>query len=415
MKPLTQTEPQPQKEPQPPKEPRFKKEPDDPFADIRPYQDHEIRPVLNKLIHNPEFLDTIAGFYHPRLSRLAGPLMRLIASLRLRRQLQRVRDVQTMQVIIAEYIDRMIAETSSGLSSSGLDRLSPRRNYVFMCNHRDIALDPALVNYMLHRGGHATQQIAIGDNLLTRPFVSDLMRLNKSFIVRRSLKGRELLRSLKVLSRYIHHCIESGENVWIAQREGRAKDGIDRTDPALLKMLSMHRRDLGLGASLERLHIVPVSISYEFDACDGMKAEERYQTETAGGFSKTERSDIEAIVAGVTGFKGRIHVAFGTELEIDGDDPERIAEGIDAQIIGNYRLYDVNFAALEMLLKRRLLPPDAAEAIEPHRREPTQEARQALLDRLRAVKPERRPYLLFNYANPVLSRQRIQEPSAGMS
>ncbi len=374
----------------------------DKFREIRPYRDHEIRPLLDRLIHDPEFLDSITGFYYPRLVRLAAPLMRALARRKLHRQVQGVHDVATMHDVIAQYMNKIIRETTTGLSSSGLDRLAKDRNYLFVCNHRDIAMDPAFVSYLLYYENIPALQIAIGDNLLKKPFVSDLMRLNKSFIVQRSLKGRKLLKSLSLLSQYIHHCIDNRENVWIAQREGRAKDGIDQTDPALLKMLAMGRRDLELGASLAQLHIVPLAISYEYDACDVLKAEERYQIETTGSFNKTDGSDIEAIVAGVTGFKGQVHVAFGEELDISSDDPEHIAQQIDAQIIGNYRLHAVNFIALELLVKRGLLSPDAVAAVPRH--DPDPDARETFLKRLASVKPKLRPCLLFNYANPVLSR-----------
>ncbi|HAR90379.1 MAG TPA: glycerol acyltransferase, partial [Gammaproteobacteria bacterium] len=213
------------------------------FKDIRPYQDPETRPVLDKLMTDPEFLDSIARFYYPRLTRLFPKFMKGAASKKLRGQVKDVHDVKSMQDVIAVYMDKMIHDTTTDLSNSGMDSLKSDRSYLFVSNHRDITMDPAFVNYMLYHGGLETLQIAIGDNLLKKPFVTDLMRLNKSFIVARSAKGRELLQSLKLLSEYIHHCIETGQNVWIAQREGRAKDGIDRTDPALLKMLAMGKRD----------------------------------------------------------------------------------------------------------------------------------------------------------------------------
>ena len=197
-----------------------------------------------------------------------------------------------MQDVIAIYMDKMILDTTTKLTHSGLENLAEDRGYLFISNHRDITMDPAFVNYILYHAGYETLQIAIGDNLLKNPFVTDLMRLNKSFIVKRSLKGRELLKSLNLLSQYIHHCINNEHNVWIAQREGRAKDGIDKTDPTLLKMLAMGNRELSLGNSLKELRIVPVAISYEYDACDELKAEELYTLEQTGSFMKTDRSDI---------------------------------------------------------------------------------------------------------------------------
>ena len=163
--------------------------------------------------------------------------------------------------MIAVYMDQMIEKTTSQLTHSGLETLPRDRSYLFVSNHRDIAMDPAFVNYMLYHANFDTVQIAIGDNLLKRPFVTDLMRLNKSFIVRRSLKGRELLKSSKLLSEYIHHCINTGRETCLALHSAKVapRTVSDRTDTALLKMLSLAKRQLGLKESLNSLHIIPVA------------------------------------------------------------------------------------------------------------------------------------------------------------
>jgi len=385
-------------------------EQDDKFKDIRPYLDHEIRPVLDNLINDRDFLTSIASFYYPRLTHWLPGLMRRAAHTKLRGQVSDVHDVASMQDIIAGYMDKMIQDTTTRLTNSGLDNLRAGRNYLFISNHRDIAMDPAFVNYMLYHAGYSTLQIAIGDNLLKKPFVTDLMRLNKSFIVRRSLKGRELLKSLSLLSEYIHHCIASSQNVWIAQREGRAKNGIDRTDPALLKMLAMGRRDLKLGPSLAELHIVPVSISYEYDPCDRLKAEELYQIASTGSFQKTDESDIQSIVTGMIGFKGDVHVAFGEELRPDSDDPEQIASAINEQIINNYVLRDANFIAVEQLLKRGALALGEqgvdAGAVTAGIEAITDDKRDTFAERLAGVDPDWHEQFLYSYANPVISRYR---------
>ena len=373
------------------------------FKDIRPYQDPETRPVLDKLMTDPEFLDSIARFYYPRLTRLFPKFMKGAASKKLRGQVKDVHDVKSMQDVIAVYMDKMIHDTTTDLSNSGMDSLKSDRSYLFVSNHRDITMDPAFVNYMLYHGGLETLQIAIGDNLLKKPFVTDLMRLNKSFIVARSAKGRELLQSLKLLSEYIHHCIETGQNVWIAQREGRAKDGIDRTDPALLKMLAMGKRDLPLAGSLRQLHIVPVSISYEYDACDVMKATELREIQEHGSFTKTDDSDIKSIVTGMIGFKGKVHVAFGKELALTSDDPEVIAAQIDDQIVNNYVLSDSNYLALERLMQDGMVPLHKLRDI-PELDEIDRGARKRFEKRLNAVDPKLHRHFLCSYANPVLNK-----------
>lgn len=374
----------------------------DKFKEIRPYIDDEIRPVLDNLINDPEFLSAIAGFYSPKLARWFPTLMRTVARHTLKRQLRGVHDVESVQHVIARYMGKMIEDTTTTLTHSGLANLQAGKSYLFISNHRDITMDPAFVNYMLYHASHKTLQIAIGDNLLKKPYISDLMRLNKSFIVKRSLKGRELLQSLTLLSEYIHHCVDTGQNVWIAQREGRAKDGIDKTDPTLLKMLAMAQRKQPLSETLSKLHIVPVAISYEYDACDVLKAEELYKIETQGSFTKTDQSDIHSIVTGMIGFKGQVHIAFGEELSINSDDPDVIAAEIDTQIVQNYRLRDINFLALERLQEVGFIPlqepnPEI-EAVEIE-----DSSRKIFEKRLQQVDPELHRHYLLSYANSVLS------------
>ncbi|GAB5499488.1 MAG: 1-acyl-sn-glycerol-3-phosphate acyltransferase [Pseudohongiellaceae bacterium] len=387
----------------------------DKFKDIRPYLDHEIRPVLDNLINDREFLTSIASFYYPRLTRWLPGVMRRAAHTKLRDQVSGVHDVASMQDVIAGYMDKMIQDTTTRLTHSGLENLQAGRHYLFISNHRDIAMDPAFVNYMLYHAGYSTLQIAIGDNLLKKPFVTDLMRLNKSFIVRRSLKGRDLLRSLVLLSEYIHYCVANDQNVWIAQREGRAKDGIDRTDPALLKMLAMGRRDLPLGESLSALHIVPVAISYEYDPCDRLKAEELYQIASSGSFEKTDNSDIQSIVTGMIGFKGDVHVAFGEELQLDSDEPGSIAAAIDTQVVNNYVLREANFIAVETLQQKgvvQVTEGPEGDAIRQGIADITADKRAAFEQRLAGIDPLWQTHFLFSYANPVLNRYQPDQKSA---
>lgn len=379
----------------------------DKYKDIRPYLDDEIRPVLNELIKNPEFLTTIAQFYFPRLTRMMPNAMRFAAELKLKGQLKGVYNISSMQDVIAQYMDKMIEDTTTALTHSGLENLQEGRNYLFISNHRDIVMDPAFVNYVLYHANHETLQIAIGDNLLKKPFVSDLMRLNKSFIVQRSLKGRELLTSLKLMSEYIHHSVANGQNVWIAQSEGRAKDGIDKTDPTLLKMLAMGNREVSLGKSLKNLHIIPVSISYEYDPCDVLKAQELYQIEKTGSFEKDESTDINSIVTGMVGFKGAVHVAFGREFNIADDEPDHIAADIDVQILGNYALSDSNYLAISRLKQDGILPLHLLRSgFETHEVSPT--SRAFFNDRLRQVEPALVRTWLYSYANPVIGRYKIE-------
>lgn len=379
----------------------------DQFQDIRPYHDDEVRGVIDGLLANPEFIAALGSFSFPRLYRSMPAAVRVLVKQRLKLQMRNVKDVASMQSVIAGYMDQMIEKTTSRLTHSGLDGLPRDKTYLFVSNHRDIAMDPGFVNYMLYHAGFDTVHIAIGDNLLKRPFVTDLMRLNKSFIVRRGLKGRELLKSSKLLSEYIHHCIENHHNVWIAQREGRAKDGVDRTDTALLKMLSMAKKSEGLQQALNSLHIVPVAISYEFDPCDALKADELHQKETTGTFQKTEQSDIHSIVTGLVGFKGHVHVAFGKEIRLDSDDVDAAAAAIDQEIIHNYRLHSTNHLALhKLIVSEPELVPDLDEDTDfdiPVGAE-ADSSRSKFEERLAAADPAIRSWMLRMYANPVISR-----------
>ena len=380
----------------------------DPYKDIRPYHDEEIRPVLDSLLTDRDFIRSIASFSYPTLFRWLPSLLTVFIRRRLTAQLKNVNSVKSIQDVIAGYMDQMIERTTSRLTNSGLDKLSQEKSYLFISNHRDIAMDPAFVNYMLYHAGFDTLYIAIGDNLLKRPFVTDLMRLNKSFIVKRSLKGRELLKSSKQLSEYIHHCIEINRNVWIAQREGRAKDGVDRTDTALLKMLGMSRRPETLADALRSLHIVPVSISYEFDPCDTFKGEELHQKQLSGSYQKGEQSDINSIVAGMVGFKGRVHVAFGDELALEsGIDDEAIAAEIDRQVIANYLLQQTNLLAFKQLQE---LSPDSVPLLSDEGQhvlaglQPDSAIVTQFNERMAAMSPAVQHYVRLMYANPAISR-----------
>jgi hypothetical protein len=374
----------------------------DPFADIRPYKDDEVAGVLSRLLDNAEFLNTLAVYRLGRLASLMPGLVRPVVRYLLSREVRGVSDVRSMQLIIERYMTRMIKSTTSGFTVSGLEQLNSSRPYLFMSNHRDITMDPAFTNYALHGGGRETARIAIGDNLLTKPWVSDLMRLNKSFIVKRSLSGpRELLAASRTLANYIQHSLlYEASPIWIAQREGRAKDGVDRTEPVIIKMLSMSRdkREQEFGEHMRNLAIVPVAISYELDPCDGMKAKELYQTATEGRYEKGAQEDVASIARGIAGDKGRVHVSFGVPLESGLDSPEAVAAEVDRQIISEYCLHPTNLYAY-----RRLYGKDAAVTNELHM-EPGDCSEEAFAARIDALPEPHRPYALGIYANAVVSK-----------
>ncbi|MGB0732656.1 MAG: 1-acyl-sn-glycerol-3-phosphate acyltransferase [Pontibacterium sp.] len=323
-------------------------QPQDPFKEIRPYKDTEVVDVLNGLLRNDELVSAVCSYQFPNASGPLGWLLKPVVRIALARKLGDVETIQDFQMLMASYMEKMISRTTRNLTVSGIDELDPEEGYLFVSNHRDIAMDPAFVNWVRHQFGMDTVRIAIGDNLLTKPYVSDLMRLNKSFIVNRSATApREMMAAFTQLSAYIDDCIQHNHSVWIAQREGRAKDGNDRTDPTILKMFYMSHRKAkrDFPTAMKRLKIVPVSISYQYDPCDALKAKELHAKQVDGHYEKGEHEDIASIVEGIRGYKGDVHVAFGDVIENDFDTPEDLAAEIDRQIHATYKLHSSNLLA----------------------------------------------------------------------
>ena len=379
------------------------------FDAIRPYRDDEVPAALQRVLQDRELLQTLAGYRFPRLSRWLPGVTRGLISAALRREVRGVDSIDALQHRLEPWLDKVIERSALTVTYSGLENLSKTRPHLFLANHRDIAMDPAFVNYALYHGGHPTPRIAIGDNLLQRSFVSDLMRLNKCFIVHRSVSGRrEKLTVYQTLSAYINHSIADGHSIWIAQAEGRAKDGRDRTDTAIIKMLCMSRKGEEFSDVVRSLNVVPVSIAYEWDPCDHMKARELEQRERTGSYSKQPGEDDSSIAKGLTGYKGRVHIAFGTPLVGDYADARAVASEVDRQILGLYRLYPSNYLAAERL-------PEVAEQLDisgwrdQFDTAMLAEEQQRFEQRLTACPPAQQRWWLYQYANPVISRQQSRD------
>ncbi|NJN52320.1 MAG: glycerol acyltransferase, partial [Gammaproteobacteria bacterium] len=244
----------------------------------------------------------------------------------------------------------------------------------------------------MHEAGYRTTRNAIGDNLLATGFAADVFRLNKGFIVQRNAKGAKVAYAAMLkTSQYIRHSLESGESVWIAQREGRAKDGWDRTDPAIIKMFALaYRKEVeDMGGVIARLGVLPVAISYELDPCDLMKARELETIARTGRYEKRAGEDLESVVTGIRGDKGRVQLHFGTPLTGAFDDASGVAAAIDRQIVAGYRLFPTHlWAAAE----------SGMEGLPPH--EPSR-ALAVLKARVDGADRALRPHLLLQYANPV--------------
>ena len=371
----------------------------DEFDAIRPYRDDEVPAVVARLVEDPDFCHAAALFFLPRLTSGFPALGHVLAGRHLRRMAANLRTVRDVQMLMSRYMNSVIEKTIFDFTVDGLESLVPGQPYLFVSTHRDIMMDSGLMNFAIHRAGHETSRIAVGDNLLREPYAADLMRLNKSFVVERSVTGNKAMyQALQRTSAFIRASLEAGVSVWIAQREGRSKDGLDRTAPALVKMLALaHDGEManpgGLGA---RVGIVPVAITYEIDPCAPRKARELYITAREGCYDKPEGEDLASIVEGMLGFKGRVHLSFGGPVQGDFVDAEALACEIDRRIAASLKVFPTHLQA----------------------------ARQAGLDDLPAGEPEdarigavfagqiencpalHRDYLFDQYANLVRNKQR---------
>ena len=318
------------------------------FDTIRPWEPEDLPEVFDRLLANDQFRQVLAYLY-PQVPQ------EMIAQ-----KLKACKTNLDFQLAFAyDFVHGILKKAATGceMDCSSLDNT---RNYTFISNHRDIVLDSAILDVMLIENKFKTTcEIAIGDNLLSLPWVKDLVRVNKAFIVERALSMRQMLMSSKRLSDYMHFAIkEKNENIWIAQREGRAKDSNDRTQKSILQMMSMG----GEGSIIERLkqlHLVPLSISYEYDPCDFLKAKEFQQKRDYAEWKKGPTDDLVSMQTGIFGYKGHVHYHAAPCLDeyLDSLDPDmskqdiynKVAAYIDQQIYHNYRLYPGNYVALDML------------------------------------------------------------------
>lgn len=319
------------------------------FDEIRPFEPEELPQVFDRLLANTQFRQVL-NFVMP------GVPFDMIE--------QKVHECKTnleFQLNFCYGFLQKLVDNYTGGCSMDVSNISNSRRYTFVSNHRDIVIDPAFLGKgLIDNGFNTTCEIAIGDNLLSLPWVKDLVRIDKSFIVRRGLPPRETLAASKLMSEYMYFVIEQKhDNIWIAQREGRAKDSDDRTQPAILKMMAMGGGKGSVTEKLKRLHIVPLSISYEYDPCDFLKAQEFQLKRDIEGWKKSAQDDVVSMQTGIVGYKGRVHYQCAPCIDewLDTLDPEMpktkvfdvIAAHIDHEIHRNYRLYPSNYVALDLL------------------------------------------------------------------
>ena len=317
------------------------------FDEIRPLNNNEVKDAIEKLLASDDF---------ERALRYIMPDLNWTEFSALMRSFKTKEDFKSVMAYNA--VMTVAKKTTFSLTISGKSRL-PKEPCTFISNHRDIVLDAAFLNVMLYDVGHGMTQVAIGDNLMIRPWIETLVRLNNSFIVKRGVSVRQMLEVSQTLSAYMHHTIkETKESVWIAQREGRSKDSDDRTQGSVLKMLNMGGTKDFLTNMME-LNIVPVAISYEYDPCDFLKAQEFQLKRDIEGYKKTTADDLLNMQTGLFGYKGRVHFQTGAcmndelaKMDRSLPKPElfaRMSALIDKRIHASYRMYPNNYVAHDLL------------------------------------------------------------------
>lgn len=318
------------------------------FDDIRPFRDSEVQNVLQRMTKEPG---------------LVYMLKKIKTEEEINKEFQALSSVFTIKDFqekhIAPYANLLIHMTIDELTISGIEKINPHKRYLFLGNHRDIILDSALLNSLFTKEGIPTTEIGLGDNLLVFGWIKDLVKLNRGFIVKRSLQGREMLQASMLLSEYIYRNITENEHsIWLAQRPGRTKDGNDQTHPGLIKMLMLHKRKTPVEA-INALNICPVCISYENEPCGDSKILTAYHSEMNIPYKKTPEEDLKSMGRGLLYHKGRVHIHISSPLHIDpnqyntdmneNDFMELAAREIDKKIYAGYRFFPKNYIAFDIL------------------------------------------------------------------
>ncbi len=317
------------------------------FEDIRPYYDNEARGVMRRLQHDPLFMKLVNHLWPTMTQEEAFA------------KADKVTSNMAFQLEFMHQAIRVIVERSStGLTCSGFENVDPKQAYLYIANHRDILLDSAILQILLVEHGFETSEITFGNNLMQGDFITDFGKLNRMFTVLREGNSRELYEISQKLSAYIRHTVvKKNVSVWIAQRNGRTKDGNDLTQTGLIKMLNMSGGK-NFSESIRQLKIVPLSISYEYEPCDDLKVQESYLSSLHSKYVKAPGEDLNSILLGILQPKGRIHMAVGKPIDNELLDIEKISNendkikhlvtAIDEQLYANYKLWPVNYIASDI-------------------------------------------------------------------
>lgn len=368
----------------------------DKFEDLRPYYDSEIQPAMQRIADSP-YLPVMAKFVFP--DREVPEVRELLL---------KIRTVEDFQFQVMYYFNKTIIDQSiDKFSYSGVDQLDPAKSYLFVSNHRDIVLDSSLLQYLFYENGLRTTEITFGSNLMISQLVIDIGKSNKMFKVIRGGSIRDFYNNSMHLSEYIRHTItEKKESVWIAQRNGRTKNGNDATDQGIIKMFCMSGA-ADLLRSTDELQIVPIAVSYEIEPCDAFKTKELYLSRDGKPYVKKEDEDFWSILTGLTQYKGNVHFSICEPLHHEelaliaknypNEFHKRIALLIDRRIYGNYKLYENNYIAHDIRSgKNAYRTHYSAEA-----KEQFIERKKQILNQIEGDKALLDALFLGIYANPV--------------
>ncbi|MBR2395311.1 MAG: 1-acyl-sn-glycerol-3-phosphate acyltransferase [Bacteroidaceae bacterium] len=378
------------------------------FEKMRSLEDDEVRSAVLSLLDDPAFVKIVKG------------LIKGVPIWVHKLYTKRFKTVNSFQMgMICPFLTRILKKATTGFTNDFSALPDGREDFIYLSNHRDIVLDSAYLDYILIvLNGKKSVEIGIGNNLLIHPWIETLVRLNRSFVVNRSATATELLESSKQLSRYIRFVIEKKKSpVWLAQREGRAKDSDDRTQKSVLKMLAMSGSDeMSLSEKLQSLHICPLTISYEYDPCDWLKAAEFQLKRDNPDYVKSEQADLDNMKTGIFGFKGHLHYQLSAPIDkeiaaLDSAVPrnqflDQVAQIIDRHIFEGYRIYPCNRIALDMLRG------DNAEADKytPEQKQAFQTYLDGQLAKIDIPNPDwdfLRERILTMYANPLINQKSV--------
>ena len=375
------------------------------YADICPIADKDFNNEMSILVQEPMFQLVVR---HVLPNYKFSELRHVLLGLNSKHEFQ--------LKVMMPFIEGLLAKTTDGLTHTGLDTIDADKAHLFITNHRDIVLDSAQLGYILLKEGRQAMEIAIGNNLLIYDWINKLVRLNKSFIVKRNLGRIQTLKAAIQLSGYIHYAITTlGESVWIAQREGRCKDSNDRTQESLIRMLSYGNPDKSFVESIKELRLAPVAISYEYDPNDYLKAKEFLMRDKNPNWKKSPQDDLISMQTGITGHKGQVHYTFtpciNDELDKIPEDLDklltisRICHIIDHAIHANYKIFKTNYIAHDILFDNR----DFAEHYTPEEKEEFTQYLSAQIDKTDIKLSEFDRFYMYTkmlqmYSNPLTNQ-----------